>query len=278
MTIEQTISLSDRMAVRSALTAERHDLEDIRQRLDRAANRLAERMQHVQDALARGYTVNSLGEVQGQGLDVDRLCALYAAKAQSLGTLTRVAALLGVSDEDEAQATPEPQPAPEPAPTCCRCADPFEGDELRVTIPLDEQPDGSYRVGFAHEQCTVAPRHLPVAGPGSCLCGGAHEYHLGPDDNFMRPVVWSESAIDPASRLPALTVLETLGCGHKLELRAAAYVESPVRVCLACSAVAEHPGRCTYAWGYLGGRRSTCSLDEGHVGQHETQDGVRPDA
>lgn len=53
-------------------------------------------LERVQRNLTEGHSLNTLGEVQGQGLAVDRLCVELGARQRSLEVLTRA---LGVDLE-----------------------------------------------------------------------------------------------------------------------------------------------------------------------------------
>jgi hypothetical protein len=54
-------------------------LRSLEDDLENAARSLAERMDRLVDTIHAGYHVNELGEVQGRGGEVDRLCALRQA-------------------------------------------------------------------------------------------------------------------------------------------------------------------------------------------------------
>lgn len=72
------------------------EVEYARDRLVLAMRGLAERMTRCANNLVQdpGFIVNSLGEVQGQGGEVDRMCALFAAKKEELVRMERLAARL----------------------------------------------------------------------------------------------------------------------------------------------------------------------------------------
>lgn len=91
MTTQQN-GLSARMLVEGA----RFDVEYTRGRLERAAERLIDRMESLRRYLNDGMTINSLGEVQGLGQDVDRLCAVLRQQENALETLERVAQLMDI--------------------------------------------------------------------------------------------------------------------------------------------------------------------------------------
>jgi chlorite dismutase len=63
-------------------------------RLVDAANGLRDEMQRLSEKVGdRGdYSVNELGEVQGRGFDVDRLCVKLRAQMDSLETAQRAVA------------------------------------------------------------------------------------------------------------------------------------------------------------------------------------------
>jgi hypothetical protein len=58
--------------------------------LTAACNQVIERMARTIDTVARRENVNSLGELQGRALDVDRLCALYYEQHMELTRLCRL--------------------------------------------------------------------------------------------------------------------------------------------------------------------------------------------
>jgi len=88
----------------NAIEMAEHDVQYECGRLSAEAKHLAEKMAQIAkraeeigktlptDNHGKHYSpFNSLGEVQGLGLDVDRLCALVAAKVEKLNTLKYVA-------------------------------------------------------------------------------------------------------------------------------------------------------------------------------------------
>jgi len=56
-------------------------------------------LDRAEETIAKGYSVNSLGIIQGSGLDLDRACALRAAAAEQVATATYFAETIGVSAE-----------------------------------------------------------------------------------------------------------------------------------------------------------------------------------
>lgn len=55
-----------------------------RERLEHAATELSERMARVAEKVRDGGSVNALGEVQGRGAEVDRLCAELDLRSEHL--------------------------------------------------------------------------------------------------------------------------------------------------------------------------------------------------
>ena len=76
--LDVDLSEHDRVVLR-ALADALLEFEQIRARLQSAAQVLADDMARLQRRVDKGQTINSLGEVQGRGADVDRLCALLGA-------------------------------------------------------------------------------------------------------------------------------------------------------------------------------------------------------
>jgi len=64
--------------------AAEHEAHELQLRLRVEVKSLRDRMDDTLNSLANGYAINSLGEVQGRGLDVDRLCALAYDAAQRM--------------------------------------------------------------------------------------------------------------------------------------------------------------------------------------------------
>lgn len=83
---EQTGSADQSNLVGAALMA----VADAEEQLAQAAQRVADRCARVQQYVERGQSVNSLGELQGSALDVDRCCAVLA-KAREHAEMVRKA-------------------------------------------------------------------------------------------------------------------------------------------------------------------------------------------
>lgn len=58
------------------------DVQRTRQELKKEAEYLARKMNELARDVSQHHTINSLGEVQGRGLEVDRLCALLHEREQ----------------------------------------------------------------------------------------------------------------------------------------------------------------------------------------------------
>lgn len=75
------------MNAQDLIENKRRDVQYRKQELYEAAKSLSDRMQRVAQNLEQGYSVNGLGEVQGMGLGVDRLCALFEQEKKELRML-----------------------------------------------------------------------------------------------------------------------------------------------------------------------------------------------
>lgn len=69
------------------------ELASVSEDLLRASRDIVNDMERMQRSIAEGYSVNSLGELQGRGSRLDQLCAVREARAQNaralINTLTR---------------------------------------------------------------------------------------------------------------------------------------------------------------------------------------------
>lgn len=67
----------------------RHD--DTKARLRRSTERMIDRLQDLLSTLDNGRTVNSLGELQGSGNEIDRLCGELSVLASVRDDINRAA-------------------------------------------------------------------------------------------------------------------------------------------------------------------------------------------
>lgn len=86
----------------AALMEAEYGVKSTLEALERAARSLVERMEQLADrtlTLREGgsSSINSLGEVQSYGSEVDRLCAVYDEKKLQMMRLRSVAVTLGVA-------------------------------------------------------------------------------------------------------------------------------------------------------------------------------------
>lgn len=61
----------------------RMDARSTREQIAVEADRLAEHAGRVAENARQGFTLNSLGEIQGRGQDLDRLCIKLAAQVEA---------------------------------------------------------------------------------------------------------------------------------------------------------------------------------------------------
>lgn len=93
MTTRQSMTLED------AVAAARRDVAYKRERLVSAAQEIAVSMTRLVAAIQAGRTINSLGELQGQGPQLDIRCAEYAMAQEHLAAIERLAARLAEGSE-----------------------------------------------------------------------------------------------------------------------------------------------------------------------------------
>ena len=79
-------------ALQLVLDSARRDVERVEKELAHSARRLEADMRTLLERLDEDRAVNGLGEVQGRGFDVDRLCALRQAKLEEVQRLEWLAA------------------------------------------------------------------------------------------------------------------------------------------------------------------------------------------
>jgi hypothetical protein len=122
---DQTLDLDSMTDLDWALRDAVRDVEYTRGRLVYVMRRLAEDMAREADRLDADpdRTVNSLGVVQGRGLDVDRLCAVLDEQRKTAVTLER---MLAAEHDVETASADDVEDSPHWMGTvagCPRCAD-----------------------------------------------------------------------------------------------------------------------------------------------------------
>lgn len=84
---ERALYADDASRVAVSIIETLRDYRRLNEDLGRLAARLARIADDITNKVAGNYHVNSLGEVQGTALDIDRTCALREAKAEEVRRL-----------------------------------------------------------------------------------------------------------------------------------------------------------------------------------------------